>query len=48
MQKQEYESPELLIRWFETEDICSKSGGMTATMPGDNIVDDDEWGLDGW
>jgi len=48
MKKLEYEAPEMLIRWFESEDICGPSSGYIATMPGDNIVNDDEWGNDGW
>ena len=42
-----YESPELDIRWFETEDICKVSGGVYDPNTGDGVVDDDwldeEW-----
>ncbi len=47
MNKLHYESPELDIRWFETEDICTVSGGITDTTPGDSMVNDDEWGTGG-
>lgn len=47
MNKIEYESPELEIRWFETEEICGPSTGVIDPGSGDGIVDDDDFGDDG-
>ena len=37
-----YESPELEICWFEVEDVISASI-VIDPIPGDGVVDDDEW-----
>ena len=42
MNKMTYESPELDIRWFESEEILSASITFNPVF-GDGIVDDDEW-----
>ncbi len=42
MIKLNYESPELDIRWFEPEEIITASIEFQP-IPGDGIVDDDEW-----
>ena len=43
MNKFTYESPELHIRWFESEDVIAYSDPITDEIPGDNVADDDEW-----
>ena len=42
MSKLIYDSPELDIRWFEPEEIISASITFEP-IPGDGIVDADEW-----
>ena len=42
MEKLLYEHPELDIRWFEAEDICSNSI-IIDDAGGDGVVDDDDW-----
>lgn len=41
MKKEQYESPELDIRWFESEDVITYSNELTDQMPSDGFGD--EW-----
>ncbi len=41
MEKMKYESPELIIRWFESEDVIAMSEQDSGYTPGDDIGD--EW-----
>ncbi len=42
MKKMQYESPELDIRWFESQDVIALSDTESSEIPGDNWADD-EW-----
>ncbi len=41
--KKSYTSPELDIRWFESEDVIALSDAEVVTPPGDSWADDNEW-----
>ncbi len=43
MKKMPYDSPELDIRWFESEEICSHSDLITDEDGEDTVLPDDEW-----
>ena len=43
MMKNQYESPELDIRWFESVDVIALSDPDTNDMGGDNVAGDDDW-----
>ena len=43
MQKMNYESPELDIRWFESEDVIAVSQPVTEGLDGDGFAPNDEW-----
>jgi len=43
MNKLNYESPELLIRWFESEDVIAYSYPETEDDGGVGWTPDDEW-----
>ncbi len=43
MNKDTYESPELVIRWFESDDVIAYSHAQTQNIAVVGIAPDDEW-----
>ena len=43
MNKKHYVSPELDIRWFESDDVIANSQPIVEPPPGDGFTPDDEW-----
>jgi len=43
MNKKHYESPELDICWFESDDVIANSQPIVEPPPGDGFTPDDEW-----
>ena len=43
MNKNHYESPELDICWFESDDVIANSQPIVEPPPGDGFTPDDEW-----
>ena len=43
MNEKQYQSPELTICWFESEEVIAYSEPVSDQLPGDVVNPDDEW-----